>query len=412
MTAPDSFILPGFHRSSRVLAQIQRYTSTSAAGTGMPALRAALADRVSGLRPNDFEDCDLATWIGRVPGLEDLPLPERLAHLESRNNRLAWLGLQQDGMFDAVRAAAERLGPERIGIVMGTSTSSIGFTEAGYRHLDENDRMPPAWQAPEVQNLHGPGLLVAAATGLQGPCLTISTACSSSAKVFATAARWMQCGLVDAVLVGGVDSLCLNTLYGFNSLQLLSPEPCRPSSADRQGINIGEAAGYALVGRPGVFDDADLALLGYGESSDAWHMSHPHPEGKGALASMDQALQRAGLAPDAIGYVNLHGTASKANDAVENVAIAQRFGASTRIGSTKGWTGHTLGAAGILEAVIALDALAGGRVPGTLNTDEVDPAFEFPVQLANFDAPLRYVMSNSFGFGGNNATLVFGRNDD
>ena len=393
-------------------AQIQRYTCTSAAGTGMTALRASLAARRSGLRPNDFEGCELPTWIGRVPGLEDIDLPGHLLHLDSRNNRLAWLGLQQDGMLDAVQAVKARLGPERIGIVMGTSTSSIGFTEIGYRHLDEHDRMPPEFQAPEVQNLHGPGLFVAAATGLTGPCLTISTACSSSAKVFATGARWLQCGLVDAVLVGGADSLCLNTLYGFNSLQLLSSEPCRPSSADRQGINIGEAAGFALIGRPGVFDDAELSLLGYGESSDAWHMSHPHPEGKGALAAMDQALTRAGLDPDAIGYINLHGTASKANDAVENVAIGQRFSPATRISSTKGWTGHALGAAGILEAVIALDALAAQRIPGTLNTDEVDPEFGFPVQLENSEASLDYVMSNSFGFGGNNATLVFGRSDD
>jgi len=395
-----------------VLAQIHSYTTTCAAGTGMDALRAAIAERRSGLRRNDFEGCDLDTWIGRVPGIESVVLPPAAAHLDSRNNRLAWLGLQQDGLLDAVREAVARFGAHRVGIVMGTSTSSIGFTEIGYRHLDENGRMPPEWQAPEVQNLHGPGLLVAAVTGLEGPCLTISTACSSSAKVFATAARWLHCGLVDAALVGGVDSLCLNTLFGFNSLQLLSPEPCRPSSADRQGINIGEAAGYALIGRPGVFEGARFELLGYGESSDAWHMSHPHPEGKGAQISMDQALARAGLEPDAIGYINLHGTASRANDAVENVAIAQRFGSATRISSTKGWTGHTLGAAGILEAVIALDALARDAIPGTLNTTEVDPGFGFPVQLDNCDAPLRYVMSNSFGFGGNNATLVFGRNDD
>jgi 3-oxoacyl-[acyl-carrier-protein] synthase-1 len=395
-----------------VLAQVQRYTTTSAAGVGLAALREAVADRRSGLRANDFEGCDLPTWIGRVAGLEDVALPAPLRHLDSRNNRLAWLALQQDGMLDAVRAAVSRLGAHRLGIVMGTSTSSIGFTEVGYRHLDEHDRMPPEFQAPDVQNLHGPGLFVAAATGIEGPCLTISTACSSSAKVFATGARWLRCGLVDAVLVGGADSLCLNTLYGFNSLQLLSPEPCRPSSHDRQGINIGEAAGYALIGRPGVLDDAGFALLGYGESSDAWHMSHPHPEGKGALASMDQALAGAGLEPDAIGYINLHGTASKANDAVENVAIGQRFGGATRISSTKGWTGHALGAAGILEAVIALDALACQRIPGTLNTTEVDREFAFPVQLDNVEAPLRFVMSNSFGFGGNNATLVFGRNDD
>ena len=395
-----------------MLAQIHRYTVTSAVGAGIAALRDALTARRSGLRPNDFEGCDLDTWIGRVDGLEEVELPGHLAHLDSRNNRLAWLGLQQDGLLDAVRAAADRLGAERIGVVMGTSTSSIGYTEIGYRHLDADDRMPQQWQAPEVQNLHGPGIFTAGATGLAGPCLTISTACSSSAKVFATGARWLQCGLVDAVLVGGVDSLCLNTLYGFNSLQLLSSEPCRPSSGDRQGINIGEAACYALIGRAGVFEDAGLELLGYGESSDAWHMSHPHPEGKGALAAMDRALAVAGLEPDAVGYINLHGTASKANDAVENVAIGQRFGPATRISSTKGWTGHALGAAGILEAVIALDALAGDRIPGTLNTTAVDPEFSFPVQLANCEVPLRHVMSNSFGFGGNNATLIFGKRDD
>jgi 3-oxoacyl-[acyl-carrier-protein] synthase-1 len=386
---------------------IAHYTATSAAGVGIGALRDAIASRTSGLRPNDLEHCGLDTWIGRVAAVDDTALPDGYAHLDSRNNRLAWLALQQDGLLEALARIVADAGAQRVGTVIGTSTSSIGRTEEAYRCLDHSGQMPPLYRQPEVHNFHSPGLFVSRIAGLEGPAMSISTACSSSAKVFASAARWIGCGIVDAVLVGGVDSLCLSTLYGFNSLELISPEPCRPFDVNRRGISIGEAGGYAILCRPELAPGAGLALAGYGESSDAHHMSHPHPEGLGAIAAIDAALSRAGLDAARIDYVNLHGTGSRANDLVETRVLARRFDERTCASSTKGWTGHTLGAAGILEAVITLDAMYTGLVPGTMNCDERDPEFSFPIQQDNRSRRLRCAMSNSFGFGGNNAALVF-----
>jgi 3-oxoacyl-[acyl-carrier-protein] synthase-1 len=388
---------------------ITRYTATSAAGIGLTDLRQAIASRQSGLRKNDFAGCDLETWIGRVSGVESVELPSHLAGMQSRNNQLAWLGLQQDDMLSAVATLSDQIGACRIGVIMGTSTSSIGRTEEAYANLEDSGRMREDLQQPQVHNLHSPGAFVAAATGLTGPSITISTACSSSAKVFATASRWIQHGLIDAALVGGIDSLCLSILYGFNALELISAAPCKPFDRDRSGINIGEAAGFALLTRGDLGSDTSLALLGYGESSDAHHMSHPHPEGKGASFAMTRALQRAQLPASAINYVNLHGTASKANDRVETYALAEQFDDNTLVSSTKAWTGHTLGAAGILEAVIAMDTLHTGLIPGTLNREIDDPEFRFPVLTDNVERQLEYSMSNSFGFGGNNASLIFGR---
>lgn len=388
---------------------ISDYTATSAAGTGLADLRASLAARSSGLRRNDFDGCDLETWIGRVAGVEKVELPAHLAELQSRNNQLAWLGLNQDGLFDAVMALSDQIGAHRIGVIMGTSTSSIGRTEEAYTQLEESGRIRPELRQPGVHHLHSPGMFVAAATGLKGPAITISTACSSSAKVFATACRWIQHGIVDAALVGGVDSLCLSILYGFNSLELISAKPCKPFDRDRSGINIGEAAGYAILTKESLASNANLVLLGYGESSDAHHMSHPHPEGKGAYFAMQRALARANVPAAAIDYVNLHGTASKANDRVETYALAEQFKDHVPVSSTKGWTGHTLGAAGILEAVIAMDTLHTGLIPGTLNREIDDPEFRFDVLSDNLEKRVNLAMTNSFGFGGNNASLVFGR---
>jgi 3-oxoacyl-[acyl-carrier-protein] synthase-1 len=384
-------------------------TATSAAGKGLAELRRSIVERNSGLRHSDLAGCGIDTWIGRVSGLEDTDLPPRLRNLDSRNNRLAWMGLQQDGLLTFLQALVDRVGSERIGIVMGTSTSSIGRTEEAYAGLEESGAMAPAYRQPEVHNLHSPGIFVAAATGLEGPSVTLSTACSSSAKVFATAARWIRHGVAEAVLVGGVDSLCLSVLYGFNSLQLVSSSPCRPFDVDRDGISIGEAAGFAILTREDLAPDAKFLLLGYGESSDAWHMSHPHPEGTGALLAIDRALQSSRLEARDIDYINMHGTASRANDLSETYALAERFPQRTSASSTKGWTGHTLGAAGILEAVITLDAMRHGLLPGTLNCETPDPEFRFPVLKENLARPLRYAMSSSFGFGGNNAALIFGR---
>ncbi len=375
-------------------------------------MQSAIANHRSGLRKNDLINCDLDTWIGRVESLEAVVLPAHLGHLHSRNNQLTWLGLQQDGILTRVQQLIDKIGVDRIGVVMATSTSSIGRTEEGYTRLGADGLLPENYRQPEVHNLHSPGIFVAELTGLTGPSLTISTACSSSAKIFATAARWINHGLVDAVLVGAIDSLCLSVLYGFNSLELLSTSPCRPFDTLRDGISIGEAAGFALLVRQDLAPEAEFALLGYGESTDAYHMSHPHPEGKGAVLAMQQALDRAGLNASSIEYVNLHGTASKANDLVETYALSQLFTAKTLASSTKGWTGHTLGTAGILEAVITLEAMKHGLIPGTLNCENPDPKFDFPIMLQNTRKPIRTAMTNSFGFGGNNASLIFGRIND
>jgi 3-oxoacyl-[acyl-carrier-protein] synthase-1 len=270
--------------------------------------------------------------------------------------------------------------------------------------------VPSAFLQAKVLNPHAPAFYTAHRTGITGPCVTLSTACSSSAKVFATAARWLNAGVVDAVLVGGADSLCLTVLYGFHSLQLVSTKRCSPFDEARDGINIGEGAGFALLTRDEMaFDGAGIVLSGYGESSDAHHMSHPHPEGAGAKLAIHQALGMAQLRPEQIGYVNLHGTSSRVNDLVEGNLMARLFPASTPMSSTKGWTGHTLGAAGIVEAIIAMDTFHTGLLPGNLHCKRVDPEIALQLAEENREASPEHVMSNSFGFGGNNASLIFSR---
>ncbi len=378
----------------------------SACGAGVAALSAALRDGRSGLRANDFTEAPLATFIGRVPGVEDCALPADLADWECRNNRLAWLALGCDGFRERALAARERYGAHRVALVLGTSTSSIGATEEAYRRLLPDGRYPEDLRRPIVHTPHSLGDFVRAALGLEGVAVTVGTACSSSAKVFAHAERLLRLGLADAAVVGGVDTLCGSVLFGFSSLELVSPEPCRPFDVARRGISIGEAGGFALLERDG---EAGPWLLGYGESSDAHHMSSPHPQGLGARLAIEAALGSAELAPEAVDYINLHGTASQKNDEVEARVIAELFPATTRASSTKGWTGHTLGAAGIVEAVIVFIALGEGLAPGTLNTATLDPACGPQVRLATERAEIRVALSNSFGFGGSNCALLFGR---
>jgi len=386
---------------------IRAYSATTALGRGRRAQQQALKSRRSGLRRNDFGSNPLDTWIGRVGGLEDEPLPGRFAQWECRNNRLAWLALQQDGLLDAIQAALARHGASRVALVLGTSTSSIGATEEAYARLDDG-AVPADLARPRVHTPHSLGGFVQEATGIRGPCMTVATACSSSAKVFAQAARLIHAGLVDAALVGGIDTLCGSGLFGFNSLGLVSNQPARPFDPARDGLSLGEAGGYALLERCGG-DEGGLQLRGYGESSDAHHMSAPHPEGLGARKAMADALQRAGIQAGDVGYLNLHGTATPANDAVEAAAVAAMFDEGLHAGSTKGWTGHTLGAAGIVESVFALIALDEGLLPGTLNSQALDPACGPQLRLDNAHARISYAMNNSFGFGGNNCSLVFGK---
>jgi len=381
------------------------YTAVCAAGAGRAALLEALRTRTGALKPNDFTATPLPGSIGRVPELESEPLPRELAVYECRNNRLAWRGLRQDGFRERVAAARSRYGAARVAVVLGTSTSSIGATEEGYRRLDATGQYPPDLRRPIVHTPHSLGEFVQRALALEGLCVTVATACSSSAKAFAHAERLLRLELADAAVVGGTDSLCGSVLYGFNSLQLVAREPCRPFDLHRDGISLGEAAGFALLER----DGAGPWLLGYGESSDAHHMSSPHPQGLGARLAVEQALASAGLGARAIDYINLHGTASRKNDEIEGTLVADLFPATTLASSTKGWTGHTLGAAGILEAVITLLALEHSLAPGTLNLSTPDPACGPRIRRDNEARPLAFALSNSFGFGGSNCVLAFGR---
>jgi 3-oxoacyl-[acyl-carrier-protein] synthase-1 len=386
--------------------RVTAYTLASAAGAGRAATLDALRASRSGLRANDFGNPVLDTWVGRVPALEERPLPAGLRSWDSRNNRLAWVGLGTDGFSASVASARERYGAERVAVVIGTSTASIGGTEEAYRRLGPGQAFPADLAIPAIHNPQSVGGFVQQALGLQGPCVTVATACSSSAKVFAQAERMIRLGIVDAAVVGGVDSLCGSVLYGFNSLELISSQPCRPFDKGRRGINIGEAAGFALLERDGA---AGPWLRGYGESSDAHHMSSPHPEGLGARQAIAAALASAGCEAGDVGYVNLHGTASLRNDEVEAAVVAGAFPATTLASSTKAWTGHTLGAAGIVEAAIAMLAIDHEFVPGTLNCTDPDPACGPQIVTANVDRRVDVAMSFSFGFGGSNCVLAFAR---
>jgi 3-oxoacyl-[acyl-carrier-protein] synthase-1 len=293
---------------------------------------------------------------------------------------------------------------------LGTSTSGILQAELAYRGRDAQTGLLPAdFYYGETQNAYSLADFVSRYLGLTGPSFVVSSACSSSAKVFANAARMLQAGVCDAAIVGGVDSLCYSTLYGFNSLGLIAREACRPYDAARDGISIGEGAGFVLLERLPVPPSGAIRVMGIGESSDAYHMSTPHPQGLGAKMAMQKALHLAGLQADDIDYINLHGTATRSNDASEGCAVADVFGHRVPCSSTKGWTGHLLGAAGITEAIICKLALEQGFIPGSLNTQQPDPAMAIDYRIDNGSAKLNYVLSNSFGFGGSNCSLVMGR---
>jgi 3-oxoacyl-[acyl-carrier-protein] synthase-1 len=389
--------------------QISHLSIVNSLGAGLTATKDALRARRSGLAPCTFENVALETYAGEVPGLDDFCLRADLADFECRNNRLAQLGLQQDGFFDAVVAAQEKYGAERIGVFMGTSTSGLLQTELAYRNRDpESGALPADFHYAQTHNTYSLADFVQRYLGLKGPAFVVSSACSSTAKVFGNAARMIAAGVCDAAVVGGVDTFCLTTLYGFHSLGLISHLPCRPYDVARDGISLGEGAGFALLEKgPELTNDA-VMLLGVGESSDAHHMSTPHPQGLGAQLAMQRALESAGLQAEDIDYINLHGTATKSNDASEDQAVYKLFGDKTPCSSTKGWTGHLLGAAGISEAIISILAIQQGFIPGSLHTQTIDPSLSSNFQMDNREARLQRVMSNSFGFGGSNCSLIFG----
>ncbi|HLZ97045.1 MAG TPA: beta-ketoacyl-[acyl-carrier-protein] synthase family protein [Steroidobacteraceae bacterium] len=389
---------------------LESFTATSCIGQGIAPTLESLRARRSGLTRCEFETVDIETHIGEVSGVDAVRLPRELSRFDCRNNRLAELGLGQDGFVEAVERVASRCGRRRMGVFIGTSTAGILQTELAYRNRDRvTGELPASFDYRATHNSFSIADYLRQRLRLEGPAMVVSCACASSAKVFASARRMMEAGIIDAAVVGGVDSLCLTTLYGFHSLQLSSASPCRPFDVARDGISIGEAAAFALLTPPhGQLNGEEVLLLGVGESSDAYHMSAPHPGGDGARRAMQAALRSAGLDAEAIDYINLHGTGTPSNDRAESQAVTSIFGAATPGSSTKGATGHALGAAGALEAVISAITLKSGFMPGGVNTTCVDPTLTARYLSENRASPASHVLSNSFGFGGTNCSLIFG----
>ncbi|MGH8549893.1 MAG: beta-ketoacyl-ACP synthase [Methylococcales bacterium] len=387
---------------------VSAFSAAFAGGLGRNTLYRALLDNESALGALSLFPLPFTTPVGEFR--EALPqIRPELKHYDCRNARLALAAVDfpEDGLRDAILTARERYGPERVGVVIGTSTSGLLETESAYETLLKENAMPEDFYFLTRHAYQATPRFLQIELELEGPCYAVSTACSSGAKAIAAGQRLIRNGICDAVLTGGVDTLCRLTLRGFHSLELISESHCQPMDKNRKGINIGEGAGLLLLEKIDSRQESNFQVLAVGESSDAYHMSSPHPDGLGALRAMQNALQIAGLRPDAIDYLNLHATATEVNDRVEAKAVSRIFGDRLPVSGTKGITGHTLGAAGALECVISLLALEHGFVPGTSGLRGLDPECRCNVVWEPFpERGLRTVMSNSFGFGGNNASVI------
>ena len=370
--------------------------------------RRLFAGDCSGMRRESGWVPDRSLTVGAVQG--DLAaIPTELHQQKSRNNQLLLeAALQIRGDIDH---AIERYGRERIAVVLGTSTSGSDEASRGIAHYLQAQQFPAEYDYQQ-QELSAPATFLADWLNIGGPAYVISTACTSSARALMSAQRLLDLNLCDAVLCGGVDSLCGLTLNGFSALDAVSDERCKPFSVNRQGINIGEAAALFIMSKHPAGTQT-IALLGAGASSDAHHISAPEPSGRGAAQAMHKALKRAGLQPEHIGYLNLHGTATQHNDAMESHAVAQVFPLGVPCSSTKPMTGHTLGAAGALEAAFCWlslthdNALAPHLWDG--QPDPALPALQWVIPGQTLAAsPQRCLMSNSFAFGGNNVSLIIG----
>jgi 3-oxoacyl-[acyl-carrier-protein] synthase-1 len=380
---------------------VTAYTIGNALGAGTDEVAAALSAGVSGLRPCPLE-IPFDTACGSFAGELEAP-PAALARFDSRVTRIALAVL--DGVATAAARAVRRWGAERVAVVLGTSTGGIAESERAFLAHGATGRLPADFDFDRQHAFHGLLEAVRSRVGARGPAYVVSTACSSSGKVLGSARRLIDAGIADAALVGGADSLCQTTLRGFGALEALAREPCRPFSALRTGTSIGEGAAFMLLEREG---DGEVRLLAVGESSDAHHMSHPHPEGAGARLAMADALRQAGIEPGEVDHVNAHGTATLANDVIEAKAIADLLGTKVPVCSTKGYTGHLLGAAGITEAVFAALSITRGFIPASLGADPIDPAVPVDVCLERRPLRPRTVLSNSFAFGGSNVSVLLG----
>lgn len=378
---------------------ITAYAACSGMGRSVSEISDALFAAKRGLTPCPL-DVPFETVCGIIPG--DLPpMPEGREDYQSRVVRIALLTYAQ--IHENVQRAIARWGASRVAMVVGTSTGGIGETEVAYDHFIQHGRAPDGYDFARQHSFCAFADVLREQSGIAGPRYVVSTACSSSGKVFGSAQRLLQMDVVDAVVVGGVDAVCLTTVRGFHSLGVMAEGPSRPFGADRPGMNIGEGGALLLLERDG---DALAMCTGVGETSDAFHMSAPDPEGRGAEAAMQQALSQAGLEVGDIDHINAHGTGTQANDVAEARAIAKLFGKSVPVASTKGYTGHTLAAAGGLEAILAIECLRRGFIPQSVGASPLDPLVEINVVQQTTQQSIRRVLSNSFAFGGNNVSVV------
>lgn len=379
-----------------------------ALGASREEVRARLFAADSGVLPTDRHTPGRVLPLGVV----DAALPPVAGHgvaARSRNNQMALAALAQ--IRPAVEQAIARYGAHRVAVVIGTSTSGIAETQDAIRQQVAGDGLPDAFHYGQ-QEMASPALMLAEELGIDGPAMVHSSACSSSAKAMASAARLIRMGLCDAVLTGGVDTLCGFTVAGFSALASVSERRCNPLGAGRDGINIGEGAALFLM----TAQPAAVALRGWGESSDGHHMSAPDPEGGGARLAIAQALARAGIAASQVDYVNLHGTATPQNDAMEARVVSELFGGTVMASSTKPLTGHALGAAAAIEAALCWLAMQDDNAEGLLPphlwdgvADTALPPLRLALPGARLGRPLDWALSNSFAFGGSNAALLFGR---
>lgn len=360
----------------------------------------SLSSGRSGLTPHRH---GTGEGLAGVLGWDPEPLGGSLKDHDTRQARLAAHGAAL--LAEPVGKACRRWGAHRVAVIVGTSTGGIASTEQAYAHARAHGQLPPDWDLQRKHAMQATVDVLQFVTGARGPGFAVSTACSSSAKALGSAQRLVRAGIVDAVVVAGVDTLCETTLRGFASLEVLSPEACRPFSSDRRGINIGEGAALLLLERAG---DAGVALLSVGESSDAHHVSAPHPEGLGAVLAMQRALEQAGLEPERIGHVNAHATGTPLNDVAEARAIRDVFGGRVPVVATKGYTGHLLGAAGATEAVFAAVSVAQGWLPASLGSDPIDPELGIDIVSERVELESDHVISNSLAFGGSNVAVLLG----
>lgn len=381
---------------------VTAWTVSCALGADTDAVRAALRAGRSGLQPVGAErGLPFETWFGALPVAELAPLPRALAGRDSLQARMA--AFLVEPVIGAARAAVARWGADRVGVVIGTTTGGIADTEARYLDFVAHGGFADGYDLELQHAMQSTSEVVAALVGATGPRWAQSSACSSSTKVFGSARRLLDLGVVDAVLVGGLDTWCRFTQLGFRSLEVLSTQRCAPFAADRDGINLGEGGALMLLERRG---EARAWLHGVGETSDAHHMTQPHPEGHGLAEAMRRALLVSGVSASQVDLVQAHATGTALNDQAESLAIGAVLPHRPAVVGTKGYTGHTLGACGAVEAALCLMALEEGWCPGTLTRAPLDPALDIDVRTQAFAGPFRFALNLSAAFAGHNGAVL------